>query len=48
MVKEYGFCIDETTDSTRRNVANVMISILQPQDVGQTNPIHAKYSQGEL
>jgi len=34
--------IDETTDSARRNVANVIIGILQPQYVGKTYLIHTE------
>jgi len=36
MAKKYGFCLDKTTDSLRRNVAKIIISILQPQDDGKT------------
>ncbi|KAE9529788.1 hypothetical protein AGLY_011884 [Aphis glycines] len=36
-------CIDETIDSVRRNVANVIIGILKPQDVGKTYLIHTEY-----
>jgi len=36
-------CIDETIDSVRRNVANVIIGILKPQDVGKTYVIHTEY-----
>jgi len=36
-------CIDETIDSVRRNVANIIIGILKPQDVGKTYLIHTKY-----
>jgi len=36
MAKKIWVCIDETIDSVRRNVANVIICILKPQDVGKT------------
>jgi hypothetical protein len=36
-------CIDETIDSVRRNVANVIIGNLKPQDVGKIYLIHTEY-----
>lgn len=36
-------CIDETTDSERRNVANIIVGILQPESPGNLYLLHTDY-----
>ncbi|KAL4112208.1 hypothetical protein QTP88_016039 [Uroleucon formosanum] len=36
-------CIDETTDSGRRNVANIIVGILQPESSGNLYLLHTDY-----
>jgi hypothetical protein len=36
-------CIDETIDSERRNVANIIIGILQPESLGNLYLLHTDY-----
>ncbi|KAL4126569.1 hypothetical protein QTP88_010789 [Uroleucon formosanum] len=36
-------CIDETTDSERRNVANIIVGILQPESCGNLYLLHTDY-----
>uniref|UniRef100_A0A2S2R2X5 DUF659 domain-containing protein n=2 Tax=Sipha flava TaxID=143950 RepID=A0A2S2R2X5_9HEMI len=36
-------CIDETTDSERRNVANIIVGILQPESPGNFYLLHTDY-----
>jgi len=36
-------CIDETTDSERRNVANIIVGILQPETPGNLYLLHTDY-----